>query len=190
VTTRSGYGERAAQVGTRAREFDGKLRRMVVTRTRSALYQVTGHLLLDGSTETRDAEVFAGVGFASRPSEDADTEAVVAFLGPGQPVIVAMRQEAIRRAIAADLAANETQLHNATTLIRIKANGTVEIRTSGGVAHRLAKASELAALAEDFYGHGHPSTGAGPIPTFTPPDPPGDPLANPGFPGTEVLRGE
>jgi len=146
--TRSGPRELAEAVGGAARELAGKVRRMIVTRTRTALWQVTGHLLLDGTTETRDAENFAGgVGFYSRPSEDEDTEAIVAFPGgPGNPIIVATRQEAVRRVIAADLNADETQIHNSAVVIRIKANGTVEIRTAAGVAAELATKADLAAL--------------------------------------------
>lgn len=147
--TRSSPAELARSVGSEAREFAGKIRRMVVTRTSSPLWQVVGHKLLDGSTETRDAENFAGLaGFYSRPSDDDDVEAIIAFPGgAGNPVIVATRQEAVRRVIAADLAADETQMHNSAVLIRIRANGTVEIRTSGGTALPLATKADIDALA-------------------------------------------
>jgi hypothetical protein len=136
MSTRSGPRELAEAVGTAARELAGKVRRMIVTRTRTALWQVTGHTLLDGTTETRDAENFAGgVGYYARPNDDEDVEAIVAFPGgPGNPIIIATRQEATRRVIAADLSADETQLHNSSTLIRIKSDGTVEIRSAAGVA--------------------------------------------------------
>jgi len=147
---RSKPAELARAVGQEAREFAGLIRRMVVTRTTSALWQITGHTLLDGTTETREAENFAGgAGFYSRPSADEDVEAVIAFPGgAGSPIIVATRQEAVRRVIAADLAADETQLHNSTTLIRIMADGTVEIRSRLGTAIPLATKADLDALAD------------------------------------------
>lgn len=130
----------AAAVGQRARELAGKIRRMIVTRASGALWQVLGHVLLEGDEETHEAEVFGGVGFAAVPNSDEDVEAIVAFVGDGagNPIIVAIRQEARRVAIA-DLAAGETQIHNSivganATIVRIMANGTVEIRKHGGAA--------------------------------------------------------
>ncbi len=138
--TRSGPLDLARSVGSKAREVAGLVRRMVITRTRTAIWQVTGHRLLDGETETRDAELFGGIGFAARPSSEGDVEAIVAFPGgPGNPVIVATRQEAVRRVIGADLDADETQLHNSGTLIRIMADGTVEIRSRLGTAQPTIK---------------------------------------------------
>lgn len=149
-----GPGQLKDELGADARENAGRVRRMVVTRTNTALYQVTGHKLLEDDIETRDAEVFGGVGFAARPSVDADagdTEAIVAFVGgPGNPIIIAQRQEGARQIIAADLATDETQLHGAIgaggVLIRIKANGTVEIRTAGGIAQPLMTKADGQAL--------------------------------------------
>ncbi len=157
MSTRSGPRELAEAVGTRSREFAGMVRRMIVTRTRTARWQVTGHKLLDGNTETRDAELFGGVGFHARPNEDDDTEAIVAFPAGGQggPIIVAVRQEARRRVVTTDLAAAETQIHNsatgsAATIIRIKADGTVEIRSLAGVALPLPTLAEFNALVAAF----------------------------------------
>lgn len=152
--TRHGPGDLAAELDATAREHAGRIRRMCITRSNSALYQITGHTLLDGEPETRDAEVFAGVGFAAVPSdaEDAgETEAIVAFVGgPGNPIIIAQRQERARQIVAADLKADETQLHGAIgtggTIIRIKRDGTVEIRTAGGNAVALAKQADLQTL--------------------------------------------
>lgn len=175
------------EVGARARGEAGRIRRMTITRTNSALYQVTGHRLLDDDVETRDAEIFHGVGFAARPSEDADTEAIVAFVGgPGNPIIIATRQEAVRRVIAADLEADETQLHNSAVLIRIKNDGTVEIRTSGGVAQELATKADVAALRATFNTHTH-QYAPGPDPPV-PTAPPAIAAAAPV--GTSVLKAE
>lgn len=164
---------------------------MVIGRSNTNRWQVVGHQLLDGSIETRDADVFQGIGFYARPAADETTEAIVAFPGgPGNPIVIALRAEASRRVVTKDLGADETQVHNSGTIIRIKSDNTVEIRTHGGDAERLVKLSEFQRLADDFYGHGHPSTGAPPIPTFTPPDPPGEPMIDAGATGTDVLRAE
>lgn len=151
--TRSGPEDLAKEVGLKARELAGLLRRMIVTRTRSALWQITGHRLLDGEVETRDAEVFGGIGIAARPQEGdgaGAVEAIVAFPQGGGPIVIAARQEAARRVVAVDLAADETQLHGAIgeggTIIRIRANGTVEIRTVGGTAKRLLTVDDAADL--------------------------------------------
>lgn len=143
----------AEGVGQRAREIAGKLRRMIVTRASDALWQVFGHTLLEGDEETREAELFQGIGFASRPNATDDVEAIVAFVGEGgaQPIIIATRQEARRIVIADDLEAGETQIHNSVeganaTIIRIYANKTVEIRSVGGTAKRLMTVEDGDAL--------------------------------------------
>lgn len=151
----------AEAVGTKARELAGKIRRMIITRASDALWQVLGHTLLDDEIETHEAELFGGIGFAARPNATEDVEAIVAFVGDGaaSPIIIATRQEA-RRIAVADLAEAETQIHNSAiganaTLIRIKANGTVEIRTAGGVAERLPTMADIAALRATFNSHTH-----------------------------------
>jgi hypothetical protein len=202
--TRSGPLELARAVGTKARELAGMLRRMVVTRTNSAIWQVTGHTLLDGDTETRDVELFGGIGFYARPNDDDDTEAIVAFPagGSGGPIIVAVRQEARRRVMTTDLASGETQLHNSSadnpTIIRIKANGTVEIRALAGVAAALALKADVQALRDwvnnqfsSAAGHIHVVSGAATttmttvaVPGSTPTVPAPTPV------GTTVLKGQ
>lgn len=148
-----GPRELARDVGAAARELAGKARRMVITRATSAIWQVAGHLLLDGDRETRDAEVFGGIGFASRPNATDEAEALVWFVGRGaaaNAVIAAMRQEAVRRRLAADLAAGETQIYNSAedhpVILRLKADGTAELRTPTGVALELALKADLVAL--------------------------------------------
>ncbi len=154
TSTRSSARELAEAVGTRARDLAGKIRRVVVTRTTGLLWQYLGHDLavLGGDVETRDAEVFGGVGFASRPSSSGDVEAIIAFVGDGagSPIIIATRQAASRKVVYADLEADETQIHGAIgeggTIIRIKADGSVEIRSVGGVAGPLATKADLDTL--------------------------------------------
>lgn len=181
--TRSGPLDNADAVGSKAREFSGRIRRMAVTRTNSALLQVAGHNLLEGEQETWDAEQFQGIGFAARPADDEETEAIVAFVGgPGNPIVIATRNEATRISMAADLAAGETQLHNPAVLIRIKANGTVEIRTKAGIALPLPTLAEHNALAAFVQAMTLPVVGA----TAGPPAPGAVPTAS----GTTVLKAE
>lgn len=182
--TRSTPGELAAAVGEGERRLAGLLRRMIVTRTTSAIWQVQGHRLLDDTLETRDAEVFAGVGIAARPSSDDDVEAIVAFpQGGAGPIIVATRQEAVRRVMAADLDADETQLHNSEVLIRIRANGTVEIRSKNGTAQELATKADVVNMRVWLLTHTH---SGGTILGNT-----GNPLvAPPAVVGTSVLKAE
>lgn len=188
TSTRNGPRELAEAVGAKARELAGKIRRFVVTRTTSALWQVTGHDLasIGGEVETREAEVFQGIGFYARPDDDEDTEAIVAFVaGAGNPIAIAVRNEATRRQIAADLLAGETQIHNATVLIRIKANGTVEIRTAAGVAVPLATKADLEALRTYVRSN---MTIACPAGTSTPGT--SDVTGPPAVAGTQVLKAQ
>lgn len=154
--TRSGPLELAKAVGREARELAGMLRRMIVTRTSSALWQVLGHDLghIGGDVETRDAEMFGGVGFYARPSSSGDVEAIVAFPAGGRaaPVIISIRQESVRQDVAGDLAEDETQIHNTEVRIRIKANGTVEICTHGGDPQPLPTLATLEALRDAILG--------------------------------------
>lgn len=160
--SRQGPEDLAKEVGVKARELAGLLRRMIVTRTRSALWQITGHDLRDigGELETRDAEVFGGIGFASRPQEGGDAgavEAIVAFPQGGKgPIVIGARQEAARRIVALDLEADETQMHGAIgaggTIIRILADGTAEIRTAAGAAGSLMTKADGEALRSAIQG--------------------------------------
>ncbi len=134
----------------------GKIRRMVVALSSGVFWQTVGHLLFDNVThETRDAEVFSGVGFYSRPKAGHNTEAVVVFAGgSSNPIIIATRDEDARKAIA-NLAEDESAVFNSSTIIIVKANGTVEIRSATGTALSLATKADLDALAGKVSGHVH-----------------------------------
>jgi phage gp45-like len=118
-----------------ARGIAGMIRRMSIKLTSAPFWRTVGHLLLDGSDpETRDPEMFSGIGFYSRPSAGANAEAIVTFPGgASNPVIIAARDEDARKKHA-DLAQNETAMFNRLVIAVIKANGTMEIRTAAGVA--------------------------------------------------------
>jgi len=107
----------------------GGVRRMLITYTAKALWQLTGFRKLDGTKETRDVEVFGGVGIAARPPDGAAAEAITVNVGDANaPAIVAIRDEATRQASAGDLEADETAVFNTKAIMHTKADGTVEIR--------------------------------------------------------------
>lgn len=145
-----GPAEMARAVSAVTRDLLGRIRRMAITRTNSAIWQIAGHVLLDGTKETRNAEVFSGHGFYARPPSSGTPEAIVVFPGgAGNPIIVATRDETTRKAVfqaAGELAAGETAIFNGTTIVVLKVNGTVEIRSVGGVAQALVTKADHDAL--------------------------------------------
>lgn len=151
--TRHGPGELAESVGTAARATLGMIRRMAIKVTSKALWQIVGHRMLDGSRETRDAEVFYGIGIWARPKSSEKPEALVAFMGggAGNPVIVATRNEDARRAVEAaigSLKEGEAVLYGSSGLgfVHVKDDQTVEVRTDGGDAVELATKADLQRL--------------------------------------------
>lgn len=144
------------------------LRRMSIKVTSRALWQVIGHRLLDGSRETRDAEVFYGIGFWARPKSSEKAEAFVTFAagGSGSPLIIATRNEDARRVVAAALsggtiAEGETLIYGSPgcAIVYCKANGTVEIRLPGGAAVSLALKSDVQEVVTKFNAHTHVVSG-------------------------------
>lgn len=124
----------------------GAIRRFAVTLTDRAIWQVAGVLMPDGR-ETLRAEVFGGVGFSARPPSDSDAEAIVAMGGGAtNPVIVAVRDEKTRAAVAGDLQPDESAMFNSQAIIVTKADGTIEARSANGTAVELALKSDLDAL--------------------------------------------
>lgn len=148
MSSSNGPREWADETSGLRRDVTGMVRRMTVSLSASSVWQVLGTQLLNGTREVRDAEAFTGVGFYSRPPASSKTEALLVFPGGAAvPVIVATRDEDVRRKVAADLKPNETQIHNSETIFRIKADGTAELRAIAGVAESLSKHSDLTALA-------------------------------------------
>jgi phage gp45-like len=147
VGTRGGPAEFAEQISAAARDAAGKIRRMAITLTTRALWQVLGHLLIDGTPETHDAEVFSGVGFYSRPPTGSKPEAIVVFPGgPGNPTIIATRDEATRKASVGNGTDDIAAMFNTVAIVMVKADGTIELRSVGGSASFVALTSDLATL--------------------------------------------
>lgn len=148
--TRSSSQDRANETGDLARRVGGLVRRMAVGVTSRTFWQVIGHILPfdpNKKRETHDAEVFQGVGIVARPPDGSKTETIVVFPGgASQPVIVGSRDLKTARAAVGELAADETAIYTSAAIVIIKANGTVEIRTSGGAAVPLATKADLEKL--------------------------------------------
>jgi hypothetical protein len=186
------------QFSQQNRKFLGMVRRMAVTVTSGAFWQVVGGLLLDGVTkETRAAEPFSGIGFYARPAPGVNAEAIVLNVGaaPENPVIVATRDEDSRKKFA-NIAQDETSAYNTRTKILILKTGEVTVgrHTAGDTAlRRLAFVDELndlrAWVINQFTGPGHThATPSGVTTAVTPFDPTGAPDEE--FPGTDILRSQ
>lgn len=132
----------------RAVHVAGAIRRMAITATAKALWKLSGFRLPDGTIEKPEAEAFTGIGFFARPPTNGKPEAIVLLLGDdaGAPVVVAVRDEKTRQAIVGALAVDETAIFNSASLVRINADGTIEARSSGGVAVELATKADLQKL--------------------------------------------
>lgn len=138
------------------RDWRGMIRRVAISLTSGASWQAIGHILLDGRTrETRDAEVFPGIGFYARPAAGVNAEAIVAFVGgASNPHIVATRDEDTRKKVA-QLDQDETAMFNSTTIAAARKDGTFEVRSAPtgasqpmllGTTYRAAEDTMLNAL--------------------------------------------
>lgn len=136
-STRNGPGEWADHNAPDRRDLVGRIRRMAISLTSKALWQVLGHVLPDGRTETRTADVFSGNGLYSRPGSSDRPEAIVLFPGgAGHPVIVASRNEDARKRVEAALGAlaeGATWLYSGAAVVHVTASGQIELRSFVGV---------------------------------------------------------
>lgn len=165
----------------------GAVRRMIVTRATSAIWQLAGFRMPNGSTETLRAEVFGGIGLFAIPPAGNKPEAIVIMVGPDDskaPAIIAVRDEKTRAAIAGALEADETALFNSQAIVHLKADGTIEARSEGGVALPLATKADIDALTATFNAHFHTGVVVGGA--FS--GPPATPAA--AAIGTTVVKGE
>lgn len=120
----------------------GAVRRMAITLTSRALWQLAGFELEEREVVT--AEPFLGIGFASRPPSSGKPEAIVVMVGDAKnPMIVAVRDEATRAAIAGALKLGETMVYTDKVFAHLKEDGTLEAR-------KPAEAADFAALKRDL----------------------------------------
>lgn len=119
------------QTSPEVRDWRGMIRRVAISLTTGATWQVIGHLLLDGVTrETRPAEVFSGIGFFGRPPAGANAEGVLAFVGgAANPQLIATRDEDTRKKVA-NIDQNETAMFNSLAIATAKKDGTFEVRAA------------------------------------------------------------
>lgn len=125
----------------------GAIRRLVVTLTDTAIWQIAGVLMPDGREAMR-AEVFSGVGFYARPPAGAEVDAIVVMGGDAtNPAIVGLRDEKTRAAVVGGMKPDEAALYNTLGLVYVKDDGTIEARSKNGTAKRLATKDDIDALA-------------------------------------------
>lgn len=163
-----------------ARALRGLVRRMVVRLASSGIWGLAG---FRAAGEAFKAEVFQGLGLWAVPADNAVVEAVVLSVGADArtPIVVQLRDEKTRAAVAAALAADSTVLHNTVAGVYVLPDGSVEARTHGGAAKRLATLDDLQAHASWAETHVHPVPGGtSSAPSVGPPTPT----------GTVVLKGE
>lgn len=155
-------------------EIANTVRRMAITLTTQALWQLAGVRNLDGSTETINIEPFLGIGLFARPPSSGSPEAIVVFAGgPKAGAIVAVRDEKTRQAIAGALAQDETMLFNSKAVVYAKADGTIEARSASGVALELATKADVTALANFVQALFVGGSGSAVVPPGTVPQPAG-----------------
>lgn len=160
----------------------GSIRRMVVSRAGAVLWQLLGFTVGGKKEATRGIEVFHGVGITAIPASDGKPEAIVInVVDANAPVIIATRDEKTRAAVVpSGMNAGETCVYSGAAIVYLKVDGTVEIRTPGGTASRLATVEDVEALAEFVNGLFVGGSGSAVIPANTVPRPT----------GTTVLKGE
>jgi hypothetical protein len=132
----------------------GMVRHVTISLTQSSLWQVVGQKGGSGGTETFEAPPLTGIGVYARPPASGNPEGIaLAIAGSKSTMIVAMRDEATRQAIAGDLAEDETAIFNSQALMLVKANGTIEVgagpdveSTLKGSTYRSSEDTMLSAL--------------------------------------------
>jgi len=175
--------EHARVTSPTLRRFAGAIRRMAITVTAKALWQVIGHRTLEGTDETAFAEVFSGVGFYARPPRNGKPEAIVVHVGGAKhPVVVGTRDEKTRAAVAS-IGEDEAIVFSSGAVVHVRSNGIVEVRKPGGQAVALATKADVEALRDYVAGIKLPvDTNTGTAgPPVTPPSSPA---------GTTVLRAQ
>ncbi len=150
--------ELAQAISPEVQRITGMIRRMAITLTTRVAWQLAGFRMPDGTTETISAEPFTGIGVFARPPSNSKPEAIVLNVGDAKaPVIVAVRDEKTRAAIAGNVGADETAVYNSQAIVLVKANGSIEVRAAAGVAVPLATKADLDALKAAI--NGAPTTG-------------------------------
>lgn len=134
----------------RWRGVAGMLRRMVVTLTAGGRWQLRGFAALRELVP--DVEVFQGIGFWARPPAPANprrptVEAIVLNLGDSDaPIVVAIRDEQTRAAVAAALEADTTLVYNSAVRAELTPAGKIKLCTHGGTPAPFATLEDIEQL--------------------------------------------
>lgn len=190
-----------AQGSVDRRHLMGLVRRVALKLTSGPFWQAVGVLLIDRTTkETIRAEVFSGIGFASRPHPGSNAEAIAVHEGGAEnPYFIATRDEDLRKKVFpanAPMQQDETAMFNTQVVSHITKAGKLLVHLLGQAASAvgLAKASELndlrAFVVQQFSSPGHTHTVSGAATTAVVPVvlPVVLPVAT--YPGTSVLKGQ
>ena len=96
-----------------------------------------------------NVEVFQGIGYVARPPDGTSAEAVLVNIGGfDHPCLVALRDGRTTTAVvdAVGLGVDEVIVHNSAVVMKLKADGTVEIRSLNGTAVPLATKADVDAV--------------------------------------------
>lgn len=194
--------DHAQETSSFRRFVRGMIRRVAVTLTQTAQWQVLGQRGGQGGDETIEVEPFTGIGFYSRPPSSGNPEAIAVAIGGNKAMaVVATRDEATRQKMVGDLGDGETAVYNDLAKLVVKNDGTVAALLPNGIAIPLALQLDLTILRAAISGAAI-SVGAGGAATIVaacdtaattacaglvPPRAPGTP---PWPIGTAVLKGQ
>ncbi|WP_428262894.1 hypothetical protein [Haliangium sp.] len=187
--TRDLLGELGGRGARRLRSLISR-RQLALDESDGERVTALGREALDGSVEEDAMDSFGPVGLVGRPAGDATVEAAVAFVGAdGAHPIALGYVDGTRRAVidAVGLGADETVVYNSQAVVKLLADGTVEIRSLGGTAVPLATKADVERLRDEFLAHLHLAPSG---PTGTPLDAEQQPIVSVQIDGTSVLQSE
>lgn len=162
--------DHARETGPTQRLLRGMIRRVAITLVRAGrvVWQVTGQRGGVGGDEVFDVEPFGVIGHFARPPAGGRPEAIVVMVGGSKsPALIAARDEKTRKLIDAHVGDGETAIYNGQSLVVVKQDGTIELRSIAGSAGRVATLADIEALTEyidrqfqNTAGHTHAVAGA------------------------------
>jgi len=134
--------------------LEGMIRRLEVTATESPDWQLDGGFEgAEGDRDLFEAPMYGVAGVYARPV--GETDAILVNVGgqSGHPAVISVRDTATREAIddaLGGVAAGETVVYNAASVVVIRTDGTIEIRSKDGTALPLPTLKSLEALEQAF----------------------------------------
>lgn len=185
---------REEHAGKRAREVHGMVSVRELAEHTGQRAEAAGREALDGTSEDDEIEIFGQAGIVARPEANAAVESLVLLVGAsGDHAAVAAQIDSTRATVidATGLEPDETIVYTSQSVVHIKADGTVEVRSIGGTAVALATKADVDAIKSwlDLHIHNTP-TGFSSIPVDGTPLPGGTPDTAPAPTGTTILKAE